>query len=112
VPTVLTLLYMGIFIKGISYIFYFGALHEEGAVKTSMTFLIKPALATILAAILLHEAIQFNMVIGIILIIGASSISFYTGWKAEKQAKQALAESESAPAQPSPVIEPTAPSPA
>jgi len=105
VPIVLTLLYMGIFIKGISYIFYFGALQEEGAVKTSMTFLIKPALATILAAIILHEAIQLNMVIGIILIIAASSISFYMGWKAEKKAKEVAPEQASK--QPDNMIEPT-----
>jgi len=86
-PAVLILLYMGIFIKGFSYIFYFGALKEEGAVKTSMTFLIKPALATILAIILLHEVISWNMVVGIILVIAASSISFYSGWKAEHRDK-------------------------
>nr|WP_252893533.1 EamA family transporter [Lentilactobacillus senioris] len=42
----------------------------------SLVFFIKPALAPILAMILIHERLTTNMVIGIIVIILGSVVSF------------------------------------
>ncbi|MFC0903123.1 DMT family transporter [Clostridium sp. MT-14] len=69
---ILVLLYMGIFIKAIGYICYMGAIRETSAITASMVFLIKPALATIFAILILGESIKTNMVIGIICIIAGS----------------------------------------
>lgn len=81
---IMILLYMGIFIKAGAYIFFLGATKMTTAVTTSMVFLIKPALATILSVILLGEKISTNTIIGIVFIIIGSTISFTNGRKAEK----------------------------
>lgn len=82
---IIILLYMGIFIKAGAYIFFLGATKLTTAVTTSMVFLIKPALATILSVMLLGEKISTNTIIGIVFIIVGSYISFSYGRKAEKQ---------------------------
>lgn len=78
---ILVLLYMGIFIKAIGYICYLGAIKETSAITASMVFLIKPALATIFAVLILGESIKTNMIIGIILIIAGSYVKFSAGKK-------------------------------
>lgn len=83
--SLIVLLYMGIFIKALSYIFFFGAIKLTSPVTTSMVFLIKPALATILAIVLLGEKIVPNVVIGIAFVIVGSYISFTSNKKDEKQ---------------------------
>lgn len=76
---ILVLLYMGIFIKAIGYICYMGAIRETSAITASMVFLIKPALATIFAILILGESIKTNMVIGIIFIIAGSYFKISSG---------------------------------
>ncbi|MBE6831960.1 MAG: DMT family transporter [Ruminococcaceae bacterium] len=88
--SVIILLYMGIFIKAFSYIFFLGAVKLTSPVMTSMVFLIKPALATILAIVLLGETIVPNVVIGILFVLVGSFVSFSSNRKAEKE-KQKLA---------------------
>lgn len=83
--SVIILLYMGIFIKALSYIFFLGAVKMTSPVMTSMVFLIKPALATILAMIILGETIVPNVVVGILFVLAGSYISFSANLKAEKQ---------------------------
>ncbi|MEY8000412.1 EamA family transporter, partial [Clostridium sp. Mt-5] len=78
---ILVLLYMGIFIKAIGYICYLGAIKETSAITASMVFLIKPALATIFAILILGESIKINMIIGIICIIAGSYVKFSAGKK-------------------------------
>jgi hypothetical protein len=51
----------------------------------SLVFFIKPALAPILALIIIHEPITINMIIGIMLIIVGSLISFIPGFKMRKK---------------------------
>ncbi|GLC29444.1 DMT family transporter [Clostridium omnivorum] len=63
------LLYIFIVNTGIGYACYFKALEETSAQITSLVFFIKPILAPILALILLHEIIPFNMLIGILFIL-------------------------------------------
>lgn len=73
---VFVLVYMGLFIKALGYIFYLGAIRLTSAVTASLVFLIKPALATILAVIILGDKLQTNIIIGIGFIIVSSYIAF------------------------------------
>ncbi|WP_234122319.1 DMT family transporter [Clostridium hydrogenum] len=70
------LIYIGIFVTGLGYTFYFLAMEETSASVASLVFYIKPALAPCFALIILKEAIKFNTVIGIVLILLGSSITF------------------------------------
>ncbi len=82
--TLPSLIYIGVFVTGLGYGFYFLAIETTSAVTASLAFFIKPALAPILASIIIHEAITFNMFIGILLIIAGSLISFIPGFKLRK----------------------------
>ncbi|PJI09196.1 MULTISPECIES: DMT family transporter [Clostridium] len=74
--TLPNLIYIGIFITGLGYTFYFLAMEETSAATASLVFYIKPALAPILALIILHESIALNTIAGIVLIIASSCITF------------------------------------
>jgi drug/metabolite transporter (DMT)-like permease len=82
--TLPSLIYIGIFVTGFGYAFYFLAMEVTSAATASLTFFIKPALAPILALIIIHEAITVNMAVGILLIIAGSLISFIPGFKMRK----------------------------
>ena len=83
--SVIVLLYMGIFIKAFSYIFFLGAVKLTSPVVTSMVFLIKPALATILSIVLLGEKVVPNVVIGILFVVAGSYVRFSADRKAENR---------------------------
>jgi len=70
------LAYISIFVTGLGYTFYILAMEETSASTASIVFFIKPALAPILALIILKEAIALNTIIGIIFIIIGSIINF------------------------------------
>jgi len=70
------LAYISIFVTGLGYTFYILAMEETSASTASIVFFIKPALAPILALIILKEAIAINTIIGIIFIIVGSIINF------------------------------------
>ena len=74
--TILALIYIGIFVTGLGYTFYFLAMDETSASIASLVFYIKPALASIFALIILKEVITFNMIVGIVLIAVGSCITF------------------------------------
>ena len=78
------LLYVGIFVTGLGYTFYFMAMEETSAATASLVFYLKPVLAPIFALAVLGEPITSNMIIGIILIIIGSFISFVPGIKLRK----------------------------
>lgn len=61
--------YICIVNTGIGFACYFKAMEETSAQTTSLVFFFKPILAPILALILLHEAIPFNMLLGILFIL-------------------------------------------
>lgn len=82
--TIPSLIYIGIFVTGLGYTFYFMAMEETSASTASLVFYIKPALAPILALIILKEAITSNMIIGIGLIIAGSFITFVFNSKRNK----------------------------
>lgn len=70
-------IYIFVFVTGIGYAFYFKAMEETSANTASLVFFFKPVLSPILAFLLIHEHIPFNMVIGIIFIILGSISSLF-----------------------------------
>lgn len=72
---ILPVLYVSVFITGLGYMFYFVAIKYSDAVTGSVTFFIKPAIAPILAVLILHEHLYWNSIVGIILVLVASFIN-------------------------------------
>ena len=72
----LVLFFISVCVTGGGFAFYFLAMQRGGVAMASLVFFIKPALAPILAIILIHERLTTNMVIGIIVIILGSVVSF------------------------------------
>ncbi|WP_151681716.1 DMT family transporter [Weizmannia acidilactici] len=71
------LIYIGIFVTGLGFAFYFLAMDETSASIASMVFFIKPALAPILALIFLKEPITPAIAAGIILIVAGSLLTLF-----------------------------------
>lgn len=80
-----SLIYIGIFVTGLGYTFYFLAMEKTTAATASLVFYIKPALAPILALIILKEDIAINTILGIVLIILSSGITFAANSKRDRQ---------------------------
>lgn len=59
---------VAIFVTGIAYYFYFDALSNLDTSISSMSFFIKPPLASFMCYLLLHEEITINSIIGIVVI--------------------------------------------
>lgn len=70
------LLYIGIFVTGLGYAFYLLSMEETSASTASLVFYIKPALAPVLAFLILREPITVMMLIGIAFIIAGSVVTF------------------------------------
>lgn len=66
---ILDILYLGVVVSGLGYLFYFYAMEETSATTGSIVFFIKPALAPILSLILIGEKIPIATVFGILLIL-------------------------------------------
>lgn len=62
------LLYMSIFVTGIAYVLYFEGLSRLEAGAGSMLYFAKPAIASVLAVLILKERLSFNLFLGIIII--------------------------------------------
>lgn len=82
--TIIQVMYLSIVVSGIGYVFYSMAMKETSAVKASTVFFIKPALAPILAMLIIHEKLGINILIGIIFILLGSYISFKDKYAEEK----------------------------
>lgn len=80
--------YVGIIVTGIGYLLYFLAMEASDAATASIVFFVKPALAPIIAVIILHEAVGLNGIIGILLIFIGSYINL------RQQMKKKIAEPE------------------
>lgn len=70
------LAYIGIGVTGLGFAFYFLAMEHSDVSTASLVFFIKPGLAPIMAMIILHEHIAVTTVIGVIIILIGSVISF------------------------------------
>lgn len=79
--TLPNLLYIGVFVTGLGYCFFFLAMEATSASTASLVFFIKPALAPFLALALIGEPIHLAMICGIILIISGSAINFIPAFK-------------------------------
>lgn len=72
-------LYVSIGVTGIGYACYFMAMEKTSANTASLVFFFKPALAPILACLILREAMPLHRVIGIVLVLCGSMISILPG---------------------------------
>ncbi len=70
-----SLIFIGVFITGFGYSFYFLAMEKTSVATSSIVFYLKPALAPILSLIILKEALGINTLIGIGLILLSSFIT-------------------------------------
>lgn len=93
------LIYLGIFVTGLGFSFYFLAMEETSASTASLVFFIKPALAPVFAFLILGEAITANVLAGIFLILAGSTVTMIADGreaKAIKARRQAVHAPESA----------------
>lgn len=72
---ILTVIYLGVVVTGLGYLFYFMAMEETSASTASVVFFIKPALAPLLAFLVIGESIPMNTLAGMALIIFGSFIT-------------------------------------
>lgn len=72
-------LFVAVFVTGIAYYFYFDALSNLDTSISSMSFFIKPPLASFMCYLILHEEITINSIIGIIIIFIGVFISLKFG---------------------------------
>ena len=85
---ILDIVYIGVFVTGLGYMFYFLAMEKTSAATASLVFFIKPALAPVLALLLIREPITPAMLAGMVLIIAGSLISFIPGIRLKKDLKE------------------------
>lgn len=67
--------YVSIFVTGLGYFCYFQAIKNSDATTGSLAFFVKPAIAPIIAVIVLSEHIMWNSIVGIVLFLLASYIN-------------------------------------
>ena len=70
----IVIMYLGIVVTGLGYLFFFMAMEKTSAAKASIVFFIKPALAPILSFIVLKETVPTNALLGIMFILLGSYI--------------------------------------
>lgn len=89
-------LYAGIFVTGLGYMFYFLAIRFSDATTGSIAFFIKPAIAPFFAMAILGESIYWNTIVGILLLLSASVITLRDTWSREEpeieEAEEEMAE--------------------
>ena len=72
VDNIMIILYVGVMVTGLGYFCYFKSIALSDAATGSFAFFLKPAIAPVLARIILKETILWNTVVGIGLILAAS----------------------------------------
>lgn len=80
-------LYVGILVTGVGYYCYFKAIELSDAATGSFAFFLKPAIAPVLARIVLKETILWNTILGIALILTASLLNIMRQKRAGYQEK-------------------------
>lgn len=76
------ILYVSIFVTGIGYYFYFMSIKKSDATTGSIAFFIKPAIAPVIAVMILKDVICWNTYVGILMILAASFINL---WKSKNR---------------------------
>lgn len=79
------LAYVGIFVTGLGYTFYFLALEKTSAATAALVFYIKPVLAPVFALVILGEAITRQLLFGTVFIIIGSLVAFIPGIRLQKR---------------------------
>lgn len=79
------ILYTGIMVTGLGYFCYFKAIQLADATTGSFVFFLKPAIAPVIAVIVLHETILWNTLAGIIFVLIASLLNLIYQKKAAKK---------------------------
>lgn len=69
------ILYTGIMVTGVGYYCYFKAIELADAATGAFAFFLKPAIAPVIAVIVLHETVLWNTVAGIMLVLTASFLN-------------------------------------
>jgi len=69
-PVLPHMLYLSVIVTGLAYVFYFEGLSRLEASAGSMVFFAKPALASLLAVLILHEQVGPKMILGILVTAG------------------------------------------
>lgn len=90
--TLLMILYIGIGVTGAGFATYFIAMERSDVSTASLVFFIKPALAPVMALVVLKEAIALNTWAGIVVILVGSTINFLGQRSAEKRSAMATAD--------------------
>lgn len=62
-------LYLGLIITGLAYVLYFEGMKELGAATASVYFFLKPALASLLAYLILFERLSLGQLAGMLIIV-------------------------------------------
>ena len=75
-------LYIGVLVTGVGYYFYFEAIHACGPSNASIVFFLKPMFAPLIALLVLHEDLTWNMILGIALLLTGSYINIRSAKKA------------------------------
>ena len=76
---ILVVLYIGVLVTGVGYLCYFLAIDSCGPSNASIAFFVKPMFAPIIALVVLHESLTWNMILGIALLLIGSLINMRTG---------------------------------
>lgn len=69
------ILYVGILVTGLGYLLYFMAIRWSDASTGSIVFFLKPAIAPVVAVIVLHEVLLWNSYLDIALMLAASYVN-------------------------------------
>lgn len=70
------LLYVGIVVKGLGFLFFVSAMKETSAITATSVFYIKPILVPILMFLIMGQVIQPNVLVGTIIIVCSSLILY------------------------------------
>jgi drug/metabolite transporter (DMT)-like permease len=71
---ILAVVWLGLLGSGLAYLFYFRILQHWGATRTSMVAYLLPVVGIGLGALVLHEVVAINTLIGTILVIGGIAL--------------------------------------
>ena len=77
------ILYTGLVVTGLGYYCYFKAIELSDAATGSFAFFLKPAVAPVIAVIVLHETILWNTIAGIAFVLAASFLNIALQRRAE-----------------------------
>lgn len=81
------ILYLGIVITGVAYLFYFEAMKDLSAAGAAKYFFLKPVLASLLAVILLSERLSTLQIVGVVLVIISLAFSTVAGYMRKWQGR-------------------------